>query len=114
VVFDYATKLMWQRTGSRNQITFAEAEKYISALNDRRFAGYRDWRLPTIEEAMSLMENEKKDGLYINSDLFDRTQRVIWTADKTHASVAWVVDFYHAFCFYTHIQRSVSFARAVR
>lgn len=54
VVSDGATGLMWQK-GGQQQLMFAEARAYIKRLNGRRFAGFNDWRLPTVEEAMSLM-----------------------------------------------------------
>jgi hypothetical protein len=98
VVFDGTTGLMWQQGGSSNYMKFADAHNYIRQLNSQRFAGYSDWRLPTLEEAMSLMEPEKKNGdLYIDP-VFDKTQWYIWTADKVTAGVAWVVGFSYGGC----------------
>jgi hypothetical protein len=66
-------------------------------MNDGKgFAGYRNWRLPTLEEAMSLMEPERKE-LYINP-VFDNEQYWIWTADLYSASVAWSVNFVYGYC----------------
>lgn len=45
LVVDHTTDLMWQQSGSDEQITFAEAEKYVQRLNDKKYAGYNDWRL---------------------------------------------------------------------
>jgi hypothetical protein len=114
VVTDYATGLMWQQAGSSNQITFADAEQYVRDLNTKRFAGYNDWRLPTLEEAMSLMEPTEKNGdLYIDP-VFDRTQRWIWTADKADsAGVAWVANFSLGDC-YRLLVTAVFFVRVVR
>jgi serine/threonine protein kinase len=93
VVVDNATGLMWQRGGSSNYMTYADAEKFINQLNTNRFADFSDWRLPTLEEAMSLMEpSELNAGLYIDPK-FDKTQRYIWTTDKQSAGVAWVAFF---------------------
>ena len=61
VVVDKATGLMWQQSGSpSHNMNYADAKKYIRKLNDDGFAGFKDWRLPTLEEVMSLMEPTKK------------------------------------------------------
>lgn len=93
LVIDHTTGLMWQQSGSDEEIDFKEVQKYIQKLKHEKFAGYDDWRLPTLEEAMSLMERKKKNGeLYIDP-VFDKNQRWIWTADKLSSSVAWYVTF---------------------
>ncbi|MDZ7302137.1 MAG: DUF1566 domain-containing protein [candidate division KSB1 bacterium] len=97
IVLDHATGLMWQQSGSPDSVTYADAEKYIRDLNNKRFAGYNDWRLPTLEEAMSLMESKEHGGLYIDP-IFDHNQRWIWTADKESAGRAWYVDFHYGNC----------------
>lgn len=97
LVIDHATGLTWQKSGSVKYMTFAEAEKFIQKLNQQKFAGYDDWRLPTLEEGMSLMEPTKRNGLYIDPT-FDETQRWIWTADKPPAGVAWAADFHGGVC----------------
>jgi hypothetical protein len=53
-VYDRATGLMWQHSGSKQLLTWDEACKYIIWLNKSRFCNYDDWRLPTIEELASL------------------------------------------------------------
>lgn len=114
VVFDRNSGLMWQQSGSTNYINYENAQKYIDQLNRERFAGYSDWRLPTLEEAMSLMEPEKKNGELFIDPLFDKTQRWIWTADRNSASVAWYVYFNNGGCFRYSVDNTDSFARAVR
>ena len=110
-IMDYATGLMWQRSGSAHSMLYADAEQYIGDLNNQKFAGYADWRLPTLEEAMSLMEPTKRNGdLYIDP-VFDKTQRGVWTADKASAGVAWYVSFYdgncHFYVFHFYYVRAV-------
>ena len=79
---DTATGLTWQQSGSLKIMSFSGAQNYIKALNRKKFAGHNDWRLPTLEEAMSLMEPERsmKGDLHIDS-AFDSTQSFIWTSD---------------------------------
>ena len=107
VVMDYATGLMWQQSGSRQSGNYQQAQTYIRQLNYTKFAGYNDWRLPTLEEAMSLMEQETMKGTYyvgypfyeiaivsIYIDpVFDAKLRWIWTADRYSAMIAGHVTF---------------------
>ena len=97
-IFDETIGLMWQRSGS-DELIFDETESYIKDLNKSDFAGYDDWRFPTLEEAMSLMEPVKKNDLYINP-MFDYVQFWIWTSDEGLYSTRrrWVVDFNQGAC----------------
>ena len=93
VVIDRATGLMWHQSGSSEYMTYEKAEQWIRDLNNRGYAGYNDWRLPTLEEGASLLENSKQNGdLYIDSVFSDR-QSWIWTGDKYGSDAAWVVGF---------------------
>ncbi|MGH7496583.1 MAG: DUF1566 domain-containing protein [bacterium] len=112
VVIDHATGLMWQQAGSPDLLTYADAGQYIRNLNEDRFAGNKDWRLPTLEEAMSLMALKKQNDLYIDP-FFDRRQHWIWTADKASAEAAWVVFFGDGLCFYRRVLYDY-YVRAVR
>jgi hypothetical protein len=99
VVFDHASGLMWQQSGSVKDISFDDAKKYVAQLNRDRFAGYNDWRMPTLEEAMSLMEpTEKSSGMHIDP-VFDNTQRWIWTSDINNVSLAWLANFLSGNCY---------------
>lgn len=98
IVLDKIVGLMWQQSGSQNPVTYADAEKYIRDLNNKKFAGYNDWRMPKLEESMSLVEPQKRGDPYIDS-VFDRTQLWIWTADKYSTNVeAWAVSFRYGGC----------------
>lgn len=61
-VTDAGTKLMWKQTDAFQElskwINWHQANEYITELNTQKFAGYRDWRLPNLEEAESLFDEE--------------------------------------------------------
>lgn len=113
LVIDDAARLTWQQSGSETRMFFSAAQAYVNQLNQYRFGGYSDWRLPTLEEAMSLVEPERKNGnLYVDPEL-DTNQRWIWTADNTPAGVAWFVDFSNGGCNANHVNDD-GYVRAVR
>jgi hypothetical protein len=112
VILDRMTGLMWQQAGSLSYITFAQAEKYIMDLNRQNFIGFSDWRLPTLDEAMSLMTPKKADTLYLDKN-FDRKQYWIWTSDKFSANTVWVIDFRNGYC-HKDIIGGKLYVRAVR
>jgi len=111
VVIDHSTDLTWQQSGSGTNLTFKDAQNYVIELKQRKFAGHNDWRLPTLEEAMSLMEREKnKDGLFIAS-IFDKKQHSIWTEDKLSEEYWWYVYFDVGYCL--RYKDSETYVRAV-
>jgi serine/threonine-protein kinase len=94
VVIDHATGLMWYQSGSDDSMSWGKAKKWVRSLNSRGYAGHHDWRLPTLEEAASLLQFDKNDSdLYIDP-IFSNMQRWIWTGDKKGSKAAWFVDFY--------------------
>jgi hypothetical protein len=99
LVVDKTTKLTWQQSGSPSAVTYADAEKYIRELNKQKFANYKDWRLPTVDEAMSLLIPCKDDNdLYIDLE-FDRAQPWIWTDEEASDGTAWVMTFQTGYCY---------------
>jgi hypothetical protein len=80
-ITDKATGLMWQKSGSSRAKGWKRAQTYVKRLNRAQFAGYSDWRWPTIEELASLMEREKVNGVHIDP-VFDSKQKTCWSADS--------------------------------
>ena len=103
-VTDMATMLMWEKSGSIRSIDYDRANAYIKLLKRERFAGYSDWRLPTLEELASLLEKGEQKGVHIDP-VFDNKQIRCWTVDRCEVGggysgstgatqpAAWIVDF---------------------
>ena len=96
-VTDITTMLMWEKSGSIRSIDNDRANAYIKLLKRERFAGYSDWRLPTFEELVSLLEKGEQKGVHIDP-VFDNKQIMCWTVDQcdpnyASQSGAWIVSF---------------------
>ena len=95
VVVDNATGLMWHQNGSDDYMRYKNAKKWLKKLNKSGYAGYQDWRLPTVDEAVSLLESSEKNGdLYIDP-VFSKKQNWIWTGNRKSGGSedAWCVNF---------------------
>lgn len=94
IVVDFATGLVWHQFGSESYMKIERVKPWLADLNKQEYAGYSDWRLPTLEEAASLLENEEsRFGLFID-EVFASEQRFIWTGDLFGKDKGWVIDFY--------------------
>jgi serine/threonine-protein kinase len=96
-VVDAATGLQWQRAGSEFPITWTEAHAFVAALNTSGFAGATDWRLPTVEELVSLLERPPVMGDFCLLPVFDPPRPSLWTCDRKSHTAAWFVSAAMAF-----------------
>jgi len=114
VVVDKASGLMWHQSGSEETLDFFPAQEWIDDLNIQRYAGYSDWRLPSLEEAISLYETKKMNGDMSIDPAFSSTQRFIWTGDTYYPGRIWLVIYYkRAFPWYD-LKTNIGWARPVR
>lgn len=91
-IVDCTTDLMWQR-GGLDLCSIRKMNREIEALNTKGFAGYHDWRMPSLEEAMSLMEplpNTK--GIHLHP-CFSKEIPFIFVTAKRSPTGYWFVDY---------------------
>jgi hypothetical protein len=113
VLFQELTGLTWQKGGSED-ISFDYIPSYIRKLNEAKFAGYSDWRLPTLAEAWSLLYSRKSSaGLYIDPS-FDMKQRFIFTGTLNSKGYGWFIFFEYGYPIFQNARQSHGFVRAVR
>ncbi len=112
-VLDIATGIRWMLAGS-DICSYRQLQKWLKQVNKVRFAGFNDWRLPTAEEAMSLLKGEKsQQGSYIHS-CFTYQQGYIYTADRRKPGGHWFVDFRQAKVFWASGTFAGGFGRPCR
>ncbi len=112
-VLDERTGLMWQRTGL-DLSSLRSMKKSIEQLNSKGFAGYGDWRLPTLAEAMSLMESGVNGkGVYLHP-CFSKEQPFIFTSSRRRPGGYWFADYRQGRCYWSSGTVPGGFARLCR
>lgn len=101
-ILDQKTGLMWMEKDywqrENKWVNWYTASEYAQRMNNKKFAGYADWRLPSPEEAQSLYDRRKrnvdKDGdkIYIDRMFPKGPGWSTWTSKDKHGK-AIVVSF---------------------
>ena len=113
VLVDQSLDLMWHPSGSPVGLKFRDAKKWLADLNKRGYAGHKDWRLPTLREAASLLRARKGDGALFIDPAFSSQQTCIWTGDLYGGQEAWAVRFDEGYILHLELHTG-NFIRPVR
>jgi len=119
-ISDPATALMWQKEGSNVPLNYQSGTDYVNQLNIIQYKGFSDWRLPTIEELITLL-TPKKNPFFINTLFIHNKGLQYWSADKLAAHTpfgenvnsAWGVDFSFGYVFWSYL-KTENYVKAVR
>jgi serine/threonine protein kinase len=92
VLYDPASNLAWQRGGSSGPLSWREANAYCESLSRENWAGLNGWRLPTVDELLSILRPPARAGDLCVQSAFDPRQRWLWSADRATYVSAWYVS----------------------
>lgn len=72
-VYDSKTSLTWMATDSRldldKDITWHEAEEYARETNKKKIGGHSDWRMPAINEAVTIFDKTRANKDFKGGDI---------------------------------------------
>jgi hypothetical protein len=112
-VTEKVTGVMWQRQGCDIN-SIRQVQAYLAGINQNGFAGFSDWRLPALEEAMSLMQptpNAKEQYLH---PCFSHHQPFIFVSQQRQPGGYWFVDYKQATVFWASGTNPGGFGRLCR
>jgi len=100
LIVDTRTGLMWQRGGL--DITSSRSlNRQIEQINKEGLHSCHDWRLPSVEEAMSLMQPEANiKDIHLDTN-FSKEQPFIFTSAQRTPGGYWFVDYKHGRIFWS-------------
>ena len=91
-ITDTETNLMWKQTDSFQElnkwVNWHQANEYVMEVNTQKFAGHLDWRMPSLEEAESLFDEEwsirdlDRFEIYISTSFSPGGGFTTWTTEQ--------------------------------
>jgi len=105
-VTDNNTKLMWTKNANRGSETHDGTRSWFDAIgycDGLQLAGHSDWRLPSLNELGSLIDEDQYNPALPPGNPFRHVQSVSYWLSTTYASLpinAWFVHLRNGFVFY--------------
>jgi hypothetical protein len=89
-VVDEVTGLTWQKLPEIKKV-YADLDAYVKSVNEQALCSHRDWRMPTANELMNLMDISKTTGVTANADSVvsaDAMSGQFWASERVAGSTA--------------------------
>ncbi len=105
VVVDLKEKLMWKKQDSYQELkkwmNWEMAQGFIKDINENRFAGFDNWRLPTRVELQTLFEEGKSvpwkyywtTNIVHIDPIFGYTSCCFWSSEAKDETYAWTFNY---------------------
>ncbi len=84
--------LVWEQSGSVYPLTRRESGVYVRSKNAARRGGEPKWRLPTVDELLTLIVPPDSAREMCQSPLFDAARCQLWSGDWRTKTEGWYVD----------------------
>jgi formylglycine-generating enzyme required for sulfatase activity len=95
-VSDSKTKLTWQQAAPATLYSWSDAKTYCASATVSSALGGSGWRLPTVKELLTILDDSLATGPLVDATAFPGTPSAyFWstTVAAGTASSAWQVDF---------------------
>ena len=92
IVKDRATGLIWEKHGSRYPLSWDRSHAHVERLNRNAYGGRSDWRLPTVDELVTLFTGRTEPGDFCLGPVFDPRKARLWSSDSKAFTAAWYAD----------------------
>lgn len=128
-VLDVVEDLMWSREDSyqrtKDWVNWNDAQTYIRKLNDEKFGGASNWRLPNKKELASLYDENSsipwnyywtKNEVHLDP-IFGHSHCCYWTSEEYREEMAWGFNYIRGRPYISSkggIQKSLTAVRPVR
>lgn len=102
-ITDRTTGLMWEKSGSKKELSYYDAFHYVEELNQRKLTENEYWRMPTVDELWSLTKKYRQTNRIFNDQIFNMAKEKglgyprryyrCWSSDEHSEEMAWLVNF---------------------
>ena len=92
ILVDKETGRGWQQAGSPYPLDWESAQHYVNELNFKKFGGFTEWRLPTMDELVSLLLPSPHGEALCVEPVFDQLQDTLWSCDRRSFMAAWYAN----------------------